>query len=178
MAIHLEAFFLSTGHDFKGRYGKPRGHHGIAEPQTIQCVAGKGLAGDRYFGHKPGFKGQATFVDRTAYQALVHWLETEHGRDPETIPGPAGLRRNILVGGLDLNPLIGQTFELATDGGSVRFSGSEACAPCFWMDAVFGPGTEAFLKGRGGLRVRILSDGQLSLGPAQIRVLDKNASSA
>ena len=41
------------------------------------------------------------------------------------------------------------------------FLGSEECRPCYWMDAAFGPGAEAFLKGRGGLRARIVSDGVL-----------------
>jgi hypothetical protein len=178
MTVQLEAFFLSTGHDFKGHFGKPRGHHAVAEPETIACVAGKGLAGDRYFGYKPDFKGQATFFDKAVYTDLANWLKREHGLTADRLPGPVGLRRNILIDGIDLNALIGRTFELTTPAGTVQFSGSEECAPCFWMDEAFAPGTEAFLRGRGGLRVRILTDGRLGLGPARIRVLDKSTASA
>ena len=46
----------------------------------------------------------------------------------------------------------------------VRFLGIEECSPCYWMNQAFGPGTEEKLKGRGGLRARILSDGLLRVG--------------
>jgi hypothetical protein len=34
------------------------------------------------------------------------------------------------------------------------------------MDQAVGPGAEAWLKGRGGLRARILTDGDLAVGPS------------
>jgi hypothetical protein len=43
----------------------------------------------------------------------------------------------------------------------VRFFGTEECRPCYWMDGVFAPGAQEFLRGRGGLRARILTDGCL-----------------
>ena len=43
----------------------------------------------------------------------------------------------------------------------VRFHGTQECKPCYWMDRAIAPGAEKFLKGRGGLRARILSDGTL-----------------
>jgi MOSC domain-containing protein YiiM len=39
--------------------------------------------------------------------------------------------------------------------------GTEESRPCFWMDHAFGPGAQAALKGRGGLRARILTSGRL-----------------
>jgi len=70
---------------------------------------------------------------------------------------PSLARRNVIVRGFDLNDLIGQEFEVQ----GVRFLGTEECRPCYWMDRVFAPGTQEFLKGRGGLRAKILSDGSL-----------------
>jgi MOSC domain-containing protein YiiM len=58
---------------------------------------------------------------------------------------------------VDLNTLIGVEFEVQ----GVRFLGSAECSPCYWMDRAFAPGAEAALKGRGGLRAKILSDGVL-----------------
>ncbi|HEY2103589.1 MAG TPA: molybdenum cofactor biosysynthesis protein, partial [Chthoniobacterales bacterium] len=76
----------------------------------------------------------------------------------------AFVRRNVITRGADLNELIGQEFELQ----GVRFSGTEECRPCYWMDRAIAPGAEQFLKGRGGLRARILSDGQLRAPTARI----------
>jgi MOSC domain-containing protein YiiM len=43
----------------------------------------------------------------------------------------------------------------------VRFLGTQECAPCYWMNAVFAEGAEEALKGHGGLRAKILCDGVL-----------------
>ncbi len=67
------------------------------------------------------------------------------------------MRRNVVVRGANLNALIGCEFELQ----GVRFLGTEECRPCYWMDQAVGPGAEAWLIGRGGLRAKILSDGWL-----------------
>jgi len=45
----------------------------------------------------------------------------------------------------------------------VRFRGHSECSPCYWMDQAFAPGAEAALKGRGGLRAQILTDGFLEV---------------
>jgi hypothetical protein len=37
-----------------------RGSGGIESVDTVKCVAGKGLVGDRYFGNRDGSKGQLT----------------------------------------------------------------------------------------------------------------------
>jgi MOSC domain-containing protein YiiM len=71
---------------------------------------------------------------------------------------PAGLRRNIIIEGVDLNDWIGEEFELQ----GLRFAGTQECAPCYWMDRAYAPGAEAFLKGRGGLRAQILTGGTLT----------------
>ncbi len=77
----------------------------------IECAAGRGIRGDRYFD----------------------------------------------TSSLDLNELIDQDFEVQ----GVRFHGMEECRPCYWMDQAIAPGAHEFLKDRGGLRAKILCDGQL-----------------
>jgi MOSC domain-containing protein YiiM len=57
--------------------------------------------------------------------------------------------------GVDLNELIGEQFEI--DG--VKFLGVAECSPCRWMDKAFCPGAEKFLRGNGGLRAKILTNG-------------------
>ena len=91
-----------------------------------------------------------TLFSREIFAALCQALNVPRA-------DPAALRRNLLVSGPDLNELIGKQFELQ----GVRLEGTEECKPCYWMDQAIGPGAEAWLKGRGGLRCRILSDGWL-----------------
>ncbi|MEM0966275.1 MAG: MOSC domain-containing protein [Verrucomicrobiota bacterium] len=153
--MEIRAIFLSKGHDFKGRFGKGRLENSIESVTEASCVAGKGLVGDRYFGFKENFKGQITFFDWAVFEEVRTHFSLS---DLE----PSVFRRNVITSGLDLNSLIGQSFEVQ----GVKFEGSEECAPCFWMDEAVAPGTETFLKGRGGLRARILSDGSIRKGKA------------
>jgi MOSC domain-containing protein YiiM len=43
----------------------------------------------------------------------------------------------------------------------VRFLGTQESTPCYWMNQAFAEGAEEALKGHGGLRAKILSDGIL-----------------
>jgi MOSC domain-containing protein YiiM len=61
---------------------------------------------------------------------------------------------------VDLNSLINKQFEIQ----GVLFEGVEESKPCDWMNLAVGPGAREWLRGRGGLRARILSDGVLRLG--------------
>jgi MOSC domain-containing protein YiiM len=63
----------------------------------------------------------------------------------------------VITRHVDLNQLIGQDFEVQ----GVRFHGTGECRPCYWMDRAIAPGAEKFLEGCGGLRARILTDGEL-----------------
>lgn len=150
--MQIKAIYISTGHDFVGRHGKGRLDHGIQKVATVECVAGSGLVGDRYFDHKEDYKGQITFFDWAVYTRIRDDFDCPH-------LDPAWFRRNVLTAGIDLNTLIGQRFTLQ----GVQFEGSEECRPCYWMDEAVGPGVHEALKGFGGLRARILTSGTLSL---------------
>jgi MOSC domain-containing protein YiiM len=63
----------------------------------------------------------------------------------------------VITRGVDLNELIDKNFEIQ----GVRFYGTQESAACYWMDRAFATGAKEFLKGRGGLRAKILSDGGL-----------------
>lgn len=160
LAVTIKEIWISPGHDFVGRHGKGRLAHGVTAVDSVRCVTGSGLEGDRYFGHREDYKGQITFFAEEIAQRLEDALDI----------GPVDrsvMRRNVLIEGVDLNSLIGRRFAL----GEVSFSGSEECAPCYWMDEAVGPGAHAFLKGNGGLRCRIESTGSLHRGPATLILL-------
>lgn len=145
--LHL---YVSAGHDFKGRHGQSRDENEIEDRAEIEVVAGSGVVGDRYFDHKPDFKGQITFFEAEVWEAVRTKFEVQE------LPASA-FRRNVIVRGIDLNQLIGKTFTYQ----GVTFSGSEEAKPCYWMDEACAPGVEDFLKGKGGLRCRILTNGRL-----------------
>ena len=149
-ALSLHHIYVADGHRYFGRHGLGSAKLPIREVNAVECVAGRGLRGDRYFDHKADYKGQVTLFSQEVFGELQRALHV-----PQV--SPAALRRNLLVSGADLNELIGQQFELQ----GVRFEGTEECRPCYWMDEAVGPGANAWLKGRGGLRCRILSDGWL-----------------
>jgi MOSC domain-containing protein YiiM len=122
----------------------------MIEVPMIACLAGRGIRDDRYFDFKDDYKGQITFFSFEVFEALCSALRLQSC-------SPALVRRNVITRGVDLNELIGQSFEVQ----SVRFHGMEECRPCYWMDRAIAPGAHEFLKGRGGLRAKILSDGEL-----------------
>jgi MOSC domain-containing protein YiiM len=77
---------------------------------------------------------------------------------------PDAFRRNIITEGMHLNELIGARFSL--DG--IEFEGMGEAKPCYWMNEAVGPGAELWLRGRGGLRAKIVSDGELHVGRAEL----------
>ena len=148
--ILIEHLFISPGHNFFGHHGQPAGKHPIVPAERIECVAGRGIRGDRFFDYKENYKGQITFFAMEVLEAL---------RDELNLPDaqPEATRRNAFVRGADLPSLVGKQFEVQ----GVRFLGTEECRPCHWMNLAFCPGAEAALRGRGGLRARILTSGVL-----------------
>ena len=148
--IRVEHLYISPGHNFFGRHGGGAGDHPIIAVPEVECVAGRGLRGDRFFDFKPDYKGQITFFDGAIYDELCILFDV-HDREPDAF------RRNVITRGVELGTLIGREFEVQ----GVRFLGCAECSPCYWMDRSFAPGTETALKGRGGLRAKILNDGIL-----------------
>jgi MOSC domain-containing protein YiiM len=146
----IRHLYISSGHNFFGHHGKEPSDHPIQEVDHIDCVAGQGIKGDRFFGHRENYKGQITFFAEEVYDELC--IKLGIWNRP-----PGVLRRNVITRGVALNDLIGQTFEVQ----GVQFFGREESRPCYWMDRAFGPGAEAALKGKGGLRASIVRDGIL-----------------
>ena len=154
--VEIIALFISEGHDFKGRHGLGRSHHAVSSQRSVECITGKGIRGDRYFGFKDNYKAQVTFFDETVHESVQTKFSSNHS--------PEVYRRNVLIRGFDLNALIGKSFRL----GEIEFEGVQECTPCYWMDEAVAPGTETFLMGQGGLRTRVLSDGNLQLGEVEL----------
>ena len=149
--VEICHLYISRGHNFFGHHGREPDNYPSIEVESIECVAGHGIRHDRFFDYRDDYKGQITFFALEVFQDLCAALEVQN-RDP------ALMRRNVLTRGVDLNDLIGKEFEVQ----GVRFRGIEECRPCYWMDQALRHGAEQFLKGRGGLRARILTNGSIS----------------
>ncbi len=149
----VRSLYLSPGHNFFGRHGQEPGVHPVYEVEEMECVAGYGIRGDRFFDYKPDYKGQITFFSGEVFDEVCRALAA----GPKS---PGVTRRNVITECVDLNTLIGQRFTVQ----GVEFEGVCECSPCYWMDRAIAPGAEETLKGRGGLRARILTSGTLRAG--------------
>jgi MOSC domain-containing protein YiiM len=150
--MRISHLFISPGHNFFGHHGKPAGENPIVAVPCLECVAGRGIRNDRFFDYKPDYKGQITFFSLEVFEELRRELRLPNAQ-------PQATRRNVFVTGADLPELIGKEFEVQ----GVRFAGVEESKPCYWMNSAIGPGAEEWLRGRGGLRCRILTDGVLEV---------------
>ncbi|MBI4623658.1 MAG: molybdenum cofactor biosysynthesis protein [Verrucomicrobia bacterium] len=153
----IRHIFISPGHNFFGRHGQPAGGHAALDVPVAKCRAGRGLEGDRFYGYRPDYKGQVTFF------AWETYTDAQRKFDLPAL-SPAVVRRNVIVEGIDLNALIGRRFTL----GGVEFEGTGEARPCHWMNDVVAPGAEDWLMGRGGLRTKVLTDGELRVGPVEL----------
>jgi len=153
MSFEICQLYISSGHNFFGHHGREPDQHLAVEVSSVDCVAGRGIRDDRFLDYKKNYKGQITFFALEVFEDLCRALNIPN-------PSPALLRRNVITRGIDLNSLIGQEFEVQ----GVRFYGTGECRPCYWMNRAIAPGAEDFLKGCGGLRAEILTDGVLRRG--------------
>jgi len=151
--ITVQRLFISPGHNYFGHHEQAAGENPVVEVSEIECVAGSGIRGDRFFNFKPDYKGQITFFSWEVFEQMRKELGLANADASKT-------RRNVLTTGADLNGLIGEKFGIQ----GVQFEGVEECRPCHWMDQAFAPGAEQWMKGRGGLRAQILTDGILRAG--------------
>ena len=155
--VEIRQIFISPGHNYFGHHGRSPDDFPLVEVDEIECAAGHGIRGDRFYDYKHDYKGQITFFSHEVFERLSAAF-------PQVEKSAGALRRNVIVSGVDVNALIGEEFELQ----GVRFRGTAHCRPCYWLDQAFAPGTEAWLKGNGGLRAKILTSGRLTTGPAEL----------
>ena len=155
--MFIRQLFTSPGHNYFGHHGQPAEDYPLVEVPLIECVAGHGIRGDRFYDYRDNYKGQITFFSFEVFEKLTRHFGL-------TTKSPGVLRRNVIVSGIDLNDLIGEEFSVQ----GVRFLGTGHCRPCYWLDHAFAPGTEDFLEGNGGLRAEIMTDGVIAGGEAQL----------
>ncbi|AZG45315.1 MOSC domain-containing protein [Gordonia insulae] len=156
--FQVVSLLVSPRHAYFGRpKDGPADEVETASPDHVEIVADKGIRGDRFFGVRAHTEAAVTFLALEAWQAAAGDVD------------PAVARRNVVVRGLELDPLRGREFEIDTGDGGIVFRGGRPAHPCSWMDTMAGDGVRKALIGRGGLRAQPLTSGVLRVGPAVIR---------
>jgi MOSC domain-containing protein YiiM len=159
--MQIRQIFISPGHNYFGHHGRAADDYPLVDVPRIECVAGHGIRGDRFYDYRDNYKGQITFFSFEAFERLAAHFGL-------TNKSAGAVRRNVIVSGVDLNELIGEEFSIQ----GVRLRGTAHCRPCYWLDQAIAPGTEKFLEGNGGLRAQILSDGVIAVGDAQLALTE------
>ncbi|MFA9460648.1 MOSC domain-containing protein [Thiohalorhabdus sp. Cl-TMA] len=125
---------------------RPGRRTAMEAPEAVTAVAGSGLEGDRY---AASGKRQVTLIQAEhlpVIAALAGW---------ESPLDPALLRRNLVVGGINLLALKDCRFRI----GEAVLEGTGLCHPCSRMEEVLGPGGYNAVRGHGGLTARVLEGG-------------------
>lgn len=154
--LHL---LVSPEHAYFGRAREGAADVPTFDAQTAEVVAGKGIVGDRFFGKAAHMDAAVTLFAVEALEAIA----TELGARPFD---PLLTRRNVVLRGAQLAPLLGQDFALESAGNRVWLHGGRHAQPCSWMNKVLAPGAHPAMRGRGGTRCRAVSSGLVHRGPA------------
>jgi MOSC domain-containing protein YiiM len=133
--------------------------------ERVLALADVGLEGDRY-ATRSGTWSDDPRVDRD-----ITLIEAEMLEDLATSDGivlaPGESRRNVTTRGIRLNELVGRRFRV----GAVDCEGTRLCEPCQHLTDTLGKPILKPLAHRAGLRAKILTDGEITVG-ASVVALD------
>jgi len=130
---------------------RPARRAAVVGVQSATATTGRGLLGDHYAGRSG--KRQVTLIQAEHLGVVAAILGIA------AVP-PEQLRRNVLVGGVNLLALRGRRFRLGT--AVLEYTG--LCHPCSFMEEALGPGGYNAMRGHGGITAKVLSDGSFDVG--------------
>jgi MOSC domain-containing protein YiiM len=127
--------------------------------ESVHAVPGRGIEGDRYF------DGTGTFSPHPQKPDFeITLIQQEHIEAFSLGSGIAfaarDARRNLVTVGVDLNALVGREFQV----GAVSLLGMRLCEPCNYLAKQTAPEVLRGLAHKGGLRARILTEGDIRVG--------------
>jgi hypothetical protein len=149
----------------------PAASYEMEELEEAECIAGRGIVGDRYFfgtgtySPKPDVR-EVTLIEQEALDALSR-------NDPPLQDGPVILeprdhRRNLTVLGVPLNHLVGRRFRV----GDVILRGGRLNFPCKYLEEILGKSVFLPLYNRSGLNCGIERGGIIRPGDV-IELIDQ-----
>ena len=130
----------------------------VARPiGATTAIAGVGLADDRLGQH-----GSAELSTRQVTLIQAEHLPVIAALARVDKVDPVGLRRNLVVSGLNLSALKNARVRI----GAALLEIVGPCQPCSRMEAAIGRGGYAAMRGHGGWTARVLEGGALRVGDA------------
>lgn len=141
---------------------RPARHAPMALADAADLDPLAGLVGDHYSG-RSGSR-QVSLIGAENLVAIGSFL----GIGPAD---PALLRRNIVVGGINLLALKGRRFRL----GAAVLAYAGDCHPCSRMERLLGSGGYNAVRGQGGILARVLQAGRVEVGDELSRLDDDPA---
>jgi MOSC domain-containing protein YiiM len=137
----------------------------MEERSEAECIAGRGIVGDRYFLGTGTYSPKPDVREVTLFE--IETLEALSRNDPPLQGGPISLlpeehRRNLTVRGVPLNHLVGRRFRV----GEVVLRGGRLNFPCKYLDELLGKPLFLPLYNRSGLNCSIVTGGIIRPGDA------------
>ena len=119
------------------------------------ALAGIGLADDRL-----GQRGESELSTRQVTLIQAEHLPVIAGLARVEFIDPIGLRRNLVISGINLLAL--KNAKLKVGAALLEIVGP--CQPCSRMEETIGPGGYAAMRGHGGMTARVLVGGAINIG--------------
>ena len=138
----------------------PSASYEMEELQEAECVAGRGIVGDRYYdgtgtySPKPDVR-EVTLIEQEALDAISR-NDPPLQDEPITLE-PKDHRRNLTVMGVPLNHLVGRRFRV----GEVILRGGRLNFPCRYLEELLGLPVYLPLYNRSGLNCGIERGGTI-----------------
>ena len=141
---------------------RPERRAEIVEVSSVQAIAGSGLEGDHRFENTLGSGRQVTLISEEYVGQIAHFLSLSGEAVVANARLARLLRRNLVIKGMNLEALRYQQFSI---GGAI-FEAGAICHPCLRMEELLGKGGIAAMVGHGGLCLKVVQSGKITVGDA------------
>jgi MOSC domain-containing protein YiiM len=141
---------------------RPERRAEVVEVGSVQAIAGSGLEGDHRFENTLGSGRQVTLMSEEYVGQIAHFLSLSGEAVVANAALARLLRRNLVIKGMNLEALRYQQFSI---GGAI-FEAGAICHPCLRMEELLGKGGIAAMVGHGGLCLKVVQSGKISVGDA------------
>ena len=131
---------------------RPKHQQAMIMPEKAILLENKGIEGD-HIAKGSSRKRQVTLIQEE-HLPVVSKLVNSSTVNPEF------LRRNLVVGGINLLALKSELFSI----GECVLEGTGLCHPCSRMEDALGAGGYNAMRGHGGITATVIRGGTISLG--------------
>jgi len=131
---------------------RPQHQQAMIMPEKAILLENKGIEGD-HIAKGSSRKRQVTLIQEEHLPVVGKLVE-------KSIVNPEFLRRNLVVGGINLLALKSERFSI----GECVLEGTGLCHPCSRMEEALGTGGYNAMRGHGGITAIVIRGGTITLG--------------